>query len=377
MKSNAVIKANELLVFDHYNVIYKCRSNNGRGVAFLIRNCHFFNEIDLRNCFNSISTEEVIGFSIILNKTTHSFFTYYNPPNRKLNYALFESIQKTFNNYINMGDFNVKTTLNGCDKNNANGIILQSILFNLEGLILNIKQDPTFHIYNSYGREDYHSMIDLFYGSALYASKIITYRVIKSALLDSIQAVQYHSAIEIKFNLQNNTNSSENTTSQQPNRRQIEKADWKSFTKDLNSASKIIFNSTNYFPSHELIHIELNKAIEKNIPISKGKITATNPLPNYILKDIAMRNKLRRYYINDRSEENKNKLYKKIEEVHGKILAFNSQKWSTFLMKIGPNPLSTKAYWRRINRIRSKKSTNKISNLIVNEKYIDTDEGKA
>ena len=126
-----------------------------------------------------------------------------------------------------MGDFNAKTTLLWCNKNNGNGIILQTILFKLEGPILNIKQDPNFHIFDSNGRDDYHSMIDLFYGSSLYATKIMNYRVIKSVLLDSIQAVQFHSAIELKLNLQNNSKSIDNNISQYPKRRQIDKADWK------------------------------------------------------------------------------------------------------------------------------------------------------
>ena len=82
--------ANELLVFENYNTIFKCRSNFGGGIALLIKNCYVFTEIYLKNCFNSPIHEEVIGLNIVLNKTTHSFFSYYNPPNCKLNYALFE-----------------------------------------------------------------------------------------------------------------------------------------------------------------------------------------------------------------------------------------------------------------------------------------------
>ena len=50
-------------------------------------------EIDLRNCFKWISTEDVIGFNIVIDLKQGTV-----PPNCTLNYALIESIQKSYTN---------------------------------------------------------------------------------------------------------------------------------------------------------------------------------------------------------------------------------------------------------------------------------------
>ena len=104
-----------------------------------------------------------------------------------------------------MGDFNAKSEIHGCENSNSNGKILEKILFNLNGMILNTKNTPTFHKYSSNSDMDYHSFIDMFYGSPVYWSKIEFYKVLKSKILDSTQTIQFHSAIELKLNLQENS----------------------------------------------------------------------------------------------------------------------------------------------------------------------------
>ena len=185
--------------------MYNCRNNYGGGVALLIRNCHVFTELNIRNCFNSSNDTEVIGLNFCINKTSHNLFSYYNPPNKHINYDLFEYIQKNFANFIIMGDFNAKSEIHGCENSNSNGKILEKILFNLNGMILNTKNTPTFHKYSSNSDMDYHSFIDMFYGSPAYWSKIESYKVLKSKILDSTQTTQFHSAIELKLNLQENS----------------------------------------------------------------------------------------------------------------------------------------------------------------------------
>ena len=47
------------------------------------------------------------------------------------------------------------------------------------------------------------------------------------------------------------------------------------------------------------------------------------------------------------------------------------------MSKIGQNPLSTKPYWRRINRIRNKKEPKDIPSLIINDNLIELNIDKA
>ena len=324
--------ANEILNIDNYNLIYKCRNNGG--VAFLIRQCHVFTEIRLRNCFNSNFDEEVIGFNIILNKTTHSFFSYYNPPNKKLNYELFEHIQKQYANFVIMGDFNAKCSIHGCNKSNKNGDIMETILFNLDGLLLNTNYLPTFHIINSNNRPDYHSFIDMIYGSPMYINMIESYRILET--FDSMQESQYHSAIELVLNINIDKNYSRSTL-------EIPKSQEAATT--LNIDELLVF-----------ITSKINIAITNNIPLSNHSDNPRSPLPSHILRKIKARNRLQRIYRKNRTQINRDNYYKTQEEIKDNIKSFNSNKWRKFTEKIGNNPLSTKSYWRRINRIMKKKT---------------------
>ena len=59
------------------------------------------------------------------------------------------------------------------------------------------------------------------------------------------------------------------------------------------------------------------------------------------------------------------------------IHEFNIKKWNEFLDKMGPNPLSSIPFWKRINRLRNKNSSKDIAYLEENGiKYI-TDHDKA
>ena len=362
--------ANVTLNIENYNLVYKCRNNKGGGVAFLIKKCHVFAEIDL-NCLSSNNETEVIGINIIFKKIAHNFFTYYNPPIAKLNYELFVYLQQNFNNYILMGDLNAKSEMYGNFKQNKNGDLLENVLFNLNGMILNTNYTPTFHIYGNETKSDYHSFIDIFYGTPNYV--IESYNVIKSDLIDSFQPSQYHSAIELNIKLdqgfhQSNTNSL---------KRMYEKANWSNFVNDLDKFKIIITTETSLDNHLMQIITSLKESIDNNIPLATINSSNRAPLPKYILEMIKIRNRKQRVYRKNRTESNREKYYNEIKTVKNEITKFNSRKWNNFINKIGPCPLSTKAYWKRINRVRNKKQQNKFPNLMINNTLIDTDEEKA
>ena len=79
-----------------------------------------------------------------------------------------------------MDDLNAKTQLHDWHKTNKNGEILESILFNNNCQILNINKKPTFHIYKKNNKPDYHTLIDLYIGSPIYANMLTNYKVIKA-----------------------------------------------------------------------------------------------------------------------------------------------------------------------------------------------------
>ena len=85
-----------------YYLIFKCRTNFGGGAALLKENIDF-NELDL-----SMFNEEIVGFSTKIGAHNISFFSYYNPPSKKLNREIILHIQNNLINYLIMGDLNSK-----------------------------------------------------------------------------------------------------------------------------------------------------------------------------------------------------------------------------------------------------------------------------
>ena len=65
-----------------------------------------------------------------------------------------------------------------------------------------------------------------------------------------------------------------------------------------------------------------------------------------------------------------------IKEIRFQIIQFESSSWKNFVEKQGANPMSTKPWWKRINRFR-KKRNNGIPTLVVNNKELKTDIEKA
>lgn len=62
--------------------------------------------------------------------------------------------------------------------------------------------------------------------------------------------------------------------------------------------------------------------------------------------------------------------------INKKIIETRSRKWQEFLKTLGPSPISTKPFWKRINRLRAK-SDKGIPTLISCYIEYDTDEKKA
>ncbi len=59
------------------------------------------------------------------------------------------------------------------------------------------------------------------------------------------------------------------------------------------------------------------------------------------------------------------------------IRQFKLKQWEKFIKKMGPNPLSTTPFWRRINRLRGKKQSANINTLEHNGEKITSDKAKA
>ena len=66
-----------------------------------------------------------------------------------------------------------------------------------------------------------------------------------------------------------------------------------------------------------------------------------------------------------------------IIELGEAIRMYNIKQWVAFVNGLGPHPLSTIPFWRRINRLRSGSQAKNVSDLIVNGIKITSDKQKA
>ena len=135
---------------------------------------------------------------------------------------------------------------------------------------------------------------------------------------------------------------------------------------NFNRANWTLFNS--YLPdsAHVLEDVEklnefvLNSLIDAaNIAIplkyKNVKVEHLKSLPKHILQLIKTRKHYRRKKIKNNSVEKK-KMYNYLtDEIRVEIKTLKNKEWLDFLDKQGKNPLSTKPFWQRINKLKGNK----------------------
>ena len=365
-------EANYLLNINGYNVEYKCRNSSGGGVAILIKENINYKKINQLDGFSS----EIVGVECTINNKNMSFIALYIPPKNEMDKEIFNYIELNHENYVIMGDLNAKSDTFGHLKKNKNGSILDEILLTNKCQIINENFKPTFHCIKK-DAENYGSFLDFFIGSPLIANLSYDYKILKSDF-DSIQALQFHSVIEIKLQLNSDSHSIDQITDKNKvkNKKYLYViTDWDKFKENLEQFT--IKQDVNIEVFFDKLNIAISSAAQYNIPKVNEKVFSRPALPNSIILAIKIRNKYQRIYAKNKNLENRNKLYDQIDKVKDDIMKFKSKQWSNFIEKLGSYPTSTKAYWNRINRLRNKKQTNTIPTIIHNNIRLDNDESKA
>ena len=359
--------ANYIFNIEGYNSVFKCKDNRSGGVALVIKESIEFNENDISSKFN----DQIVGINCTFKKLNISFFSYYNPPDKELNSEIFKYIELNFTNNLIMGDLNAKCEIFNSFKNNKNGELLENILLESNAQVLN-NNNPTFHIIRN-NNNNYGELLDYFIASPLTSNLSYDYKVVQTDF-DSIQALQFHSVIEVKLQLELSIDETENNTNSS-GKFLYAKANWTSYKSKLNNFELYIEQNL------EVMYKNLNNIISlsasNSIPIVSNKTRTKPALPNYIIKTIKVRNKLQRIYKKNNTIQNKNNLYDSVNKVKYDIKEFKNKNWSNFINKLGNCPLSTKPLWNRINRLNKKKQPSSIPTLIYNNETLDTDEKKA
>ncbi len=355
-------KANFFLNFTNYVTIYKPRqinSNYGGGVAMLIRSNLDFVETSI---FKNLKLE-IVEIKIKLAQRDCHVLAYYNPPNSELSEIVFKTLSDTNSNYIICGDLNSKAHSIGCLNNeNTNGKILEQILVNFNGQIIN-NIEPTYHQSGS----QYKEMLDLFICSPLLASTVSSFRILKESLLPIID----HDPIEVVFDLAPQKHSDTTMTE----KFDYTRADWMKFKAILQN---IQIKETHIDDLNNILTKEILAAADQSIP-TLSMTKRSSSLPPFILKMIKKRREIRNKILKSNPTDPTlkaecNKIKKEIDKAIGERIDNN---WNKFMKKCGRSPLSAKPFWNKINNFRSNQTNRTIPTLTQNNVNYETDSEKA
>jgi hypothetical protein len=165
----------------------------------------------------------------------------------------------------------------------------------------------------------------------------------------------------------------------QHNELNLNKADWTKF-KDNLPTSIPHFNENYINQLNNYITRSLIEAAEKAIP-KKKSYNYKETLPDEILLMIKYRKTARKRAQKAKATERDKAIFNNINKlIKSEIVAYKNQKWSNFLESLGKNPVSTRPFWQKINKIRNKnqnKKSEKIPSLNFNNAIYTTNDEKA
>ena len=341
-------KSNYFLNIEGYFTIDKPRSNHGGGVAILIKKeityhqIHDFDFLDL----------EILGIKVTSKKGDFLIITYYNP--NELSPLFFSKLSQLNIPFILGGDLNACSTAFGCTYNNKSGATLEQILTDFNYVLLN-NHVPT--------RKN--NILDLFICSPDIASEFDDFLVDDTCGLDS----DHHPILINYF--------TETFFTQCPIHPTLDfhRADWDKFKSNLVSECSSVNVSLDIHSLNNQITSLILKAADQSIPYSTKKKFKFS-LPKNIIDLIKLKRKNRRKYKQTHNINLKNEYNNLNTKIKQEIRDHRNKKWEEFLEKLGPNPTSSKPFWQRINKFRTR-NFGKIPTIVLNNKKITTDTEKA
>lgn len=246
------------------------------------------------------------------------------------------------------GDLNACSKTIGCSYQNESGNILERALTDFDFVLLN-DHSPT---------HEKNNILDLFICSPDLAHNFEEFRVDDSSCLGSD-----HFPVQVGLNFC--------PFRVNPNKEiklNIAKTDWEKYKSILNSKK-----SDNLEPEklQDFITNSIIETIKICTPVYKNT-SHKNELPREIINLIKEKRKVRNLFKKTNIIDLKQKYNKLTQTIKSKISEFKTNNWDVFLNKLGPNPLSSKPFWQKINKFK-KKGSDSIKDLKVGEK-IYTDE---
>ena len=141
-----------------------------------------------------------------------------------------------------------------------------------------------------------------------------------------------------------------------------ELANWREFDNFLNRALIDDIEDLELNNFSKKIASSIKNAADNAIPKSKSTSRLQN-YPNHIVDLIKTKSFWQRRFKNNPNQWTASKP-KEFQILIGEAIdAFCYQKWTIFLNRMGPNPLSTKPFWKRINHLRGKSNSREICSI--------------
>jgi len=364
----ATAEAFHFLNINGYQATVYNRNNFGGGAALLIADKFFTEAICINQRFVD-NDVEFVGTRISLGNKDFNFFAYYNPPWRKPDRRLLKYIDENFDNYLVLGDFNCKLRPWDTDVN-PNGTELASILSSTRGQILNEINMPTF--FRTVNNVTSTSTLDLAVGSGEFINAYKYSRPLHKSHVDVFQRSYYHIPMILGFELE------KETRRRKPHNKALMyfRANWEKFQSKIESKIHEI-NESSKETIYKDIAATIFNAAKEAIPSSAALNNRLTNYPDYIVKLNSLKNYWHRQFNKYKTEESKNNLEICRTDLIEEVEKHRRLQWQAFLDALGPSPLSSTPFWRKINGMRGKKAQSGIGTIVVDGVKLTSDKDKA
>ena len=341
-------EANLYINFDGYISLVRLREKNGDkggGVAILVKSSLQFTQ-DLTF---DVYQRELLAIRILgKNNKSLLFVCLYNPPKSDLSKELFHSIAGQRDEWVVMGDLNSKLISLGYETSDDKG--LEDILLETNGLVLN-SLDPTWRKFRT---TDHFGILTLCICSPGIPKVLNSLTVLPEEYMGSDHFPVCASIGT--FNDKISNPQSKKTFC-------FARADWKKFKENLPINITEIEDKDSEKLA-EFITAGIKESALKNIPYFREKKKSDLPLHPAILhlikeKRWARKNwELHKKKVPFSNSMDFEAVYKQASKrVKAAIRAQRNKTWSDFLAQIGPNFVSSRKAWQKINAMRTNQST--------------------
>lgn len=357
--------ANERLRYPGYSTIYRARKVNpryGGGVCLLVREGLDFERSLM---FDGLDVE-ILSVDLRFEGRTVQIVCYYNPPDSILERKVFGMLEERGGDFVLCGDLNAKSLCIGCKKVNASGVVLEGVLADYKGVVIN-DRSPT------YFRDNvaYCEVLDLFIASPMLATRLGSFEVLEGSCMGSD-----HLPVVAVFGVGDR---SEPVSGGGVDARvfMYECADWGLFRSSLDGSLDGAMQSSDVDLLNGQLVRKMIQAAEVSIP-KKSRVNCAVCLPKAIIDKIKDRRRLRRELRrNGGNGALKCEINKLKKEIDNGIRNLKQKQWNNFLDGLGRNKASSGRFWNRINRFRSPKSCKAMPTLVKGNVTYDDDVSKA